>query len=176
VRKEAIARAGAAVLRQSGIGGLTHRAVADVARVPLGSTTYYYATLDDLLEAAVTYSIDRSINWLNEWAFVNEGSDFVAAISKMLFDYLTERRAAATFDVEIYVLAARRPLLRKHATRWTAFFVEALTIYVDEPTARHAATMFNGLLLIGISGQQPVSLADITGHFESLTRTTTEHG
>ena len=43
--------------RGNGLAGLTHRAVADEAGVPLGSTTYYFADRNDLLVAAMHVAI-----------------------------------------------------------------------------------------------------------------------
>src|SRR6478735_10340617 len=40
------------VIAEHGVAGTTHRRVAAAAGVPLGSTTYYFADLGDLLRAA----------------------------------------------------------------------------------------------------------------------------
>ena len=40
------------VIAEHGVAGTTHRRVAAAAGVPLGSTTYYFADLADLLGAA----------------------------------------------------------------------------------------------------------------------------
>lgn len=52
-RREALVQAAVALLAQRGVGGLSHRAVAQQAGVPLAATTYYFASLDALLEEAV---------------------------------------------------------------------------------------------------------------------------
>jgi DNA-binding transcriptional regulator YbjK len=156
-RRRAIARAGAHVLRTTGIEGLTHRAVALEADIPLGSTTYYYATRDDLVEAAVTYATERSIAWLTAWGRDQANSDITAALPDMLYRYLTDYRATAAFEVELYVLAARRPELRVHTSRWTDAFVDILAGFVPRDVAAHAAATFNGLLLINISSERAVS-------------------
>lgn len=52
-RRSAITRAASRVLLRDGFGGLSHRAVAAEAGVPLGSTTYYFSGRDDLARAAV---------------------------------------------------------------------------------------------------------------------------
>src|SRR5262245_4119648 len=49
-----------AVVAKHGIAGLTHRRVPEEARVPLGSTTYNYATLEDLLTAALEHAVRES--------------------------------------------------------------------------------------------------------------------
>ncbi|MYR60896.1 TetR family transcriptional regulator, partial [Streptomyces sp. SID625] len=52
-RRQRIIDAAIRVVGAKGIAGLSHRTVAAEADVPLGSTTYHFATLDDLLVAAL---------------------------------------------------------------------------------------------------------------------------
>jgi DNA-binding transcriptional regulator YbjK len=52
VRREKIAQGVITVLAETGISGLTHRAVAQAARVPLAATTYYFATKANMLAEA----------------------------------------------------------------------------------------------------------------------------
>lgn len=52
-RRALIVDAAAAFALQHGIAALSHRQVAAAANVPLGSTTYYFASLDELRAAAV---------------------------------------------------------------------------------------------------------------------------
>ncbi|MYX24216.1 TetR family transcriptional regulator, partial [Streptomyces sp. SID8380] len=52
-RRQRIIDAAIRVVGRSGIAGLSHRSAAAEADVPLGSTTYHFATLDDLLVAAL---------------------------------------------------------------------------------------------------------------------------
>lgn len=52
-RRAQIVDAAAAYALQHGISALSHRQAAAAANVPLGSTTYYFASLDELRAAAV---------------------------------------------------------------------------------------------------------------------------
>ena len=52
-RRSLIVDAAAAFALEHGIAALSHRQVAAAAQVPLGSTTYYFASLDELRAAAV---------------------------------------------------------------------------------------------------------------------------
>lgn len=52
-RRQRIIAAAIRVVERGGIAALSHRTVAAEADVPLGSTTYHFATLDDLLVAAL---------------------------------------------------------------------------------------------------------------------------
>lgn len=52
-RRQELVTAAAALLRSGGFEAVRHRAVAEHAGLPLASTTYYFASLDDLVTAAV---------------------------------------------------------------------------------------------------------------------------
>lgn len=52
-RRQRIIDAAIRVVGEKGIGGLSHRSVAAAADVPLGSTTYHFKTLDELLVATL---------------------------------------------------------------------------------------------------------------------------
>lgn len=52
-RRAQIVEAAAAYALEHGISALSHRQAAAAAKVPLGSTTYYFASLDELRAAAV---------------------------------------------------------------------------------------------------------------------------
>ena len=63
-RREALVQAAVALLAQRGVGAVSHRAVAQQAGVPLAATTYYFTSLDALLEETVrtlaTQWLDRA--------------------------------------------------------------------------------------------------------------------
>ena len=54
-RREQILEATLRVIGRSGRQAVTHRAVAEEAGVPLGSTTYYFESRDDLLRQALEH-------------------------------------------------------------------------------------------------------------------------
>ena len=58
-RRTALADAGLAVLARDGARGLTHRAVDAEAGVPTGTTSNYFRSRDDLLEALVARIFER---------------------------------------------------------------------------------------------------------------------
>ena len=60
-RRESIVRAAAEIATDDGFGAVSHRTVARRAGVPLGSTTYYFASLDDLLGAVAATMVDECL-------------------------------------------------------------------------------------------------------------------
>jgi len=55
-RRYALVSAAADLLCEGGFDAVRHRAVARRAGLPLASTTYYFSSLDDLIEKAVEYA------------------------------------------------------------------------------------------------------------------------
>lgn len=60
-RRAAIVRAAAELATEKGFAAVSHRGVAERAGVPLGSTTYYFSCLDDLLGEAAGASLESWI-------------------------------------------------------------------------------------------------------------------
>lgn len=58
-RRRSIVEAAAGIILAEGPGAVSHRAVAERAGVPLSATTYYFSGLDELLDAAATYLMER---------------------------------------------------------------------------------------------------------------------
>ncbi len=86
-RRNRIARAAITVIAERGINALTHRMVAAEAGVPLGSTTYHFATLDDLVAVALDEAARRNIDALREWnAALPEDVDLVTALTDLVLD------------------------------------------------------------------------------------------
>jgi len=63
-RREAILDAALALIAERGTEQLTHRSVAEAAGVPLGSTTYYFASRDELVREAFRRYVVRALELL----------------------------------------------------------------------------------------------------------------
>ena len=111
-RRQAILEAALRLISKHGVGALTHRAVAEEADVPLASTTYYFDSLDELLEGALHLFVEEEATRLTALAERLEGQDLPPVEIARLFQAELEPDAA---QFELYVEAARRPSLRKVA-------------------------------------------------------------
>src|SRR5262245_49236743 len=63
-RREAILDAALALIAAKGVEAVTHRSVAAEAEVPLGSTTYYFASRDELVREAFRRYVTRELELL----------------------------------------------------------------------------------------------------------------
>jgi DNA-binding transcriptional regulator YbjK len=118
-RRQALVRAAAALLAEGGFDAVRHRAVADRAGLPLASTTYYFRSLDELVDAAVehhaTAELARGRARLAELATGPRGVD---ALVEIVLDLLLGPASrsgdaeAVLLRYERLVATGRRPHLR----------------------------------------------------------------
>lgn len=90
-RRDAIVEAAAALVVEAGPSTLTHRTIAQRADVPLAATTYYFASLDDLVGAAGTRLAER-------WA-VHADAVLAAVTAEVTAGLTAEVRAELTAEV-----------------------------------------------------------------------------
>jgi TetR/AcrR family transcriptional regulator, regulator of biofilm formation and stress response len=120
-RREQILEATLRVIGRSGRESVTHRAVAEEAGVPLGSTTYYFDSRDDLLGQALEHVARKESE-----RHVRLGEELrKAKTPRQLADMLLEQlifeindRDAYVAEYELWLEASRRPDLREPATAW----------------------------------------------------------
>ncbi|SHF07444.1 TetR/AcrR family transcriptional regulator [Streptoalloteichus hindustanus] len=157
-RRERIVAATERVLRAHGIAGLTHRAVAREADVPLGSTTYYFATLDDLLRAALHRLVERHREWMRRWSErVGDVSaaQLVEALTDLVAECVGPRRADLVVDYELSTAAMRRPELRELAATYPETVFAVLSTKTTARKARALAAAIDGLLIDGLTAPTP---------------------
>ncbi|WP_116040745.1 TetR/AcrR family transcriptional regulator [Amycolatopsis palatopharyngis] len=147
-RRDRIAQAAITVVAERGIDGLTHRAVAAAADVPLGSTTYHFATLDDLLAVALTEAAENNVRQLREWEQgLPEEVDFAAALADLVLSFLDDQRSHTLVEYDLYVAALHRPALREVSAAWDEALIQLFGYRTDAITGRLLAAMFCGLLM-----------------------------
>lgn len=77
-RKERIVESALAVLARDGVAGITHRAIGEAADVPLGSITYHFKTLDDIVQLAFRTHVDKlATRFENRLAACDSKSDLI---------------------------------------------------------------------------------------------------
>jgi DNA-binding transcriptional regulator YbjK len=120
-RREQILEAALRVIGRSGREAVTHRAVAEEAGVPLGSTTYYFDSRDDLLGQALEHVARKEADRHRELGEELRSAKTPRQLADMLLDQLifeAEDRIAYIAEYELWLEAGRRPELREAATTW----------------------------------------------------------
>ncbi|MFH8618248.1 TetR/AcrR family transcriptional regulator [Streptomyces sp. NPDC017979] len=147
-RRQRIIDAAIRVVRREGIGGLSHRSVAAEADVPLGSTTYHFASLDELLVAALRQTnASFSDTVFRNVRLDDPDRDLAADLARALGQWLAGDRGTNELEYELYLAALRKPVLRPIAQEWVASVTEALARRVDPATAHGVVALMDGVSL-----------------------------
>ncbi|MFG2338416.1 TetR/AcrR family transcriptional regulator [Streptomyces yangpuensis] len=147
-RRQRIIDAAIRVVGAKGIAGLSHRSVAAEADVPLGSTTYHFKTLDDLLVAALRQANEGFAQAVaDSAALADPDTDLAGALARLLGEVLAADRGRVELEYELYLAALRRPALRPVAAEWCEAAAEALTPRTDPATARALVAVMDGISL-----------------------------
>ncbi|MFC0849003.1 MULTISPECIES: TetR/AcrR family transcriptional regulator [Streptomyces] len=147
-RRRRIIDAAIRVVGERGIAGLSHRSVAAEADVPLGSTTYHFKTLDELMVAALRQANEGFAAAIREsGALAEPGVDVAAELARLMGEWIAGDRARVELEYELYLAALRRPALRPVAAEWTEGVAEVLTRHTDPVTARGLVALMDGICL-----------------------------
>ncbi|WP_433620845.1 TetR/AcrR family transcriptional regulator [Nocardia sp. CA-120079] len=105
------------IIADSGVSGATHRAIATRAGVPLSTTSYFFASLDELIAAALQLVAERIV--ARAQATIEEigktGLSPEDAIDRFVERQLEVPRTEAVAQFELYLECARRPELQASA-------------------------------------------------------------
>ncbi|CAL9583714.1 TetR/AcrR family transcriptional regulator [Streptomyces sp. enrichment culture] len=147
-RRRRIIDAAIRVVGRSGIAGLSHRSVAAEADVPLGSTTYHFKTLDELMVAALRQANEGFAAVLAARGGPEDPrTDLAAELAALMGAWLAGDRTGVELEYELYLAALRRPALRPVAAEWCDAVVEQLSGRTDPVTARALVALMDGILL-----------------------------
>ncbi|MER5940781.1 TetR family transcriptional regulator [Streptomyces sp. NPDC001928] len=147
-RRQRIIDAAIRVVGQKGIAGLSHRTVAAEADVPLGSTTYHFKTLDDLLVAALRQANEGFAKVIaSRGGLQDPETDLAAELADWMGEWLAGDRTGVELEYELYLAALRRPALRPVAAEWASDLAERLSHRTDPVTARALVALMDGICL-----------------------------
>lgn len=165
-RRDRIVVAALELMGRDGLHTLTHRRVAAAAGVPLGSTTYYFRDLDELMLAAVRLSVEHSRARIAAWeaALPRDAgvAEVCAALAAMTVTHVTEHAARTVLDYELYVAGLRREVLRAQSAGWIGLLRAALGRRVDEGTADALTAATDGLTLQALLAGRAPSVGEVT--------------
>jgi TetR/AcrR family transcriptional regulator, regulator of biofilm formation and stress response len=124
-RIDEILRATLEVIRRDGLGAVTHRTVAEASGVPLGSITYYFATKQDLLRAALRLFVAEDLARLRATAeeLMAAGASGPQVVERFA-EVLEGEEGGGVAQFDLYLEASRDPVLREAA-------IESLRAYAE---------------------------------------------
>jgi TetR/AcrR family transcriptional regulator, regulator of biofilm formation and stress response len=150
-RRESLLRATIELLGETGAKSVTHRAVAERAGLPLASTTYYFASVQQLIEEALKLHVAERVAELQSIAVsVAVPGASAQKIAEQLAELLVARAPGVLVaQYQMYLEAARNPVLRPAVADALAAFERLAAVVLGALGARdpqQAADAFVALL------------------------------
>jgi TetR/AcrR family transcriptional regulator, regulator of biofilm formation and stress response len=148
-RRNRIIDAVLAVIAENGVAGTSFRKIAARADVPLGSMTYHFSGMQELLETGFERFVGQSLARLEDRLkpardYHDAGGVILAMIHE---DTTADRRQNLALSRELQALVVREPALHAIANEWVQGSVKILKRYFDPVTAQILEILMDGLTL-----------------------------
>lgn len=127
-RRQAILDGTLRVIADGGVHAVTHRAVAAAAGVPLASTTYHFASKEELVAQTLDLVVARSVELAEQFSADPPGDvdGLVRRLTALSVAQLADQQAPLAAQFELMLEAGRRPDLRPLAERWDEAYAGCL--------------------------------------------------
>lgn len=147
-RRDRIIEATLDVIAELGVEGVTHRRVAERSDVPLGSMTYHFEGMEDLLGLAFTRFSDAvTVTYGQHLAPATTPHEARLGVVDFIFSPFWEERRNITLLMELYSAVSRSEAMRQRVKGWLNEGRILLERHFDTPTARALDGMIEGLTI-----------------------------
>ncbi|RZQ61917.1 TetR/AcrR family transcriptional regulator [Amycolatopsis suaedae] len=148
------------VIAEDGVAGTSHRKVAARADVPLGSMTYHFTSMDELLlEAFTRFATGKSRRFDDRMRRATSWDEACEAVTDIIhLDAITSQRDLVLVH-ELYTLAARLPAYREITRDWMTRSRASLGRAFDPDTCRQVDALIEGLTIHRALDSKPQSRA-----------------
>lgn len=161
-RKDRIIDAALEVIADLGVAHTTHRAIAARAEVPLGSVTYYFAGLGDVLTQAFGRHAERmSQRFAEHFGVVRDVEQLVDAVTDFVYGDTLVTARDWVIAYELYLAALRDPALREVTDAWMRASRSVLERIVDPETARGVDALIEGFAMHRTLSTTPLPRAQV---------------
>ncbi|MFH5879205.1 TetR/AcrR family transcriptional regulator [Arthrobacter sp. NA-172] len=172
-RRDRIIEATLDVIAAQGVAGASHRKIAEHAGVPLGSMTYHFASMDELLtEAFRRFGNSIADRFDQQLEQANDVDGARLAVVDLIHLDLLDSQRDLVLTHELYTLAARKPVFRQITRDWMARSRRALGLHFDPVTCRMLDALIEGLFIHAALDTEPHDRATTV---EAVARITTAH-
>lgn len=162
-RRERIIDTALEVIAEHGIAGTTHRRVADAADVSLGSMTYHFRGMEDLLEAAFTRLMDVvSARVEAVMAAATTRDEARAAVVEIILGKVWGNPRTLLLSYELYAYASRHPALQPVMQAWMDRSRETLGKHFGARQARALDAFIEGVGIHNAADREPMSREEVT--------------
>ncbi|HEY0216062.1 MAG TPA: TetR family transcriptional regulator [Cellulomonas sp.] len=136
------------LIAAEGVAGTSHRKVAALADVPLGSMSYHFDGMDALLREAFTrFSAGVVARFEQRLGAATTVEEARAAVVDLVHEDLLGTPRDLVLTHELYTLAARQPAYRALTRDWMAASRRALGQHFDPVTCRQLDALIEGLTI-----------------------------
>lgn len=171
-RKRLLVEAAAELIPEVGLAKLTHRMVAQRAGVSLGSTTRYFANLEELRKEGLLLMsslLEQDLSSARN-RFERDGctpESLTAEISEFLADHDLVR-----ITMELMAAANVDSVLRPLANHWAEGIIEMLSPEVGEIAARAIVLIMDGATMHAALNESPLDAVELQQIFAAVLRGT----
>lgn len=175
-RPDRLVDAALAIMQVKGVQGVSHRAVAAEADVPLGSTTYYFRDLDALLIATIERLTQRRREEMSVWcADISTLDELIGRLAELIVTRLTRDRMETALSYELYFLALRRPAFRFYSEASTQVLRDRIRRFADESTTQALTVLVDGFVIEGLLSARLPTIGDLLSAMSAVVRGTREN-
>ncbi|MEV5840476.1 TetR family transcriptional regulator [Streptomyces sp. NPDC051985] len=165
-RRERLLDATAELIASRGLEGVTHRAVAAAAGLPASTTSYFFASMDELIGAAVTRIADGVLEATRDLVADAPTADGTAPapdyVDQLIDVLIASKETLIRAQFEAYLATSRRPELVEPVQRIVQALedaAESMFVALGAPDARLAGrelvAMVDGFALQRLAHPRP---------------------
>jgi TetR/AcrR family transcriptional regulator, regulator of biofilm formation and stress response len=166
-RRRALVESALRLVEAGGPEAVTHRRVAEEAGLPLASTTYYFDSKDDLMEAVIELHMQRTAARLARLAerVTADGASVADGVQTLVLALLQRHRREQLAELELALHVARtrpgtRPLWTTEFRALAEAVLRAGGAQSPERDASALVALVYGLVLQGLTTDEP-DFADV---------------
>lgn len=168
-RKQRIIAACREVIIDQGVRGTTHRKVAAAADVPLGSMSYHFTGMTELLrDTFEQHTTEISEDFAGKFAQVTSQTQALDLLVEVVDSGFAFDPEQLVLNLELYTLASREPEFKEITSAWLSRTREVLEQFFDPEVARALDATLGGLSIYRALGLGAVSDQDIATLLRSI--------
>lgn len=161
-RRARIIRSALDTIALHGVAGTTHRRIAAMADVPLGSLTYHFTSLEEILTAAFTLLAQRSADEFQQrLSLARSREDAEDAVTDIIAGNIWSHPTTLLLSYELYAFAARNDSMKHILRDWMAASRSAFSLYFDPLTARALDALVEGIGIHNSIDSTPLNRREI---------------
>ncbi|WP_187978182.1 TetR/AcrR family transcriptional regulator [Mycetocola sp. JXN-3] len=147
-RREKIIAATLDVIAEHGIAGTTHRRIAAAAEVPLGSMTYYFSGMEELLtEAFMLMATTISRRYMEIMDAATTREEAREAVVEVITGDIWETPRTLTLSYELYAFSVKNERVREVIRHWMSQSRVAIGRHFDPMTTYALDAAVEGLTI-----------------------------